>query len=141
MNALSMIHKVQRATLALWALIGGGISLLTLILPRVVIREVVGVAATPASVVFCQMLGGMQLGLALTALVAALVPRPPRTIVWAIGIALTAGNCAAVLSALLNTISQNELKPFNHWLWVNGGFAALLVGTNAVREILRKRAA
>jgi hypothetical protein len=141
MNALSVIHKLQRAVLVLWALVGGGISLLTLIVPRVVIKEVVGVGVTPAAVIFCQMLGGMQLGLALVALVAALVPRPPRTLVWAIGIALASGNLAAVFSALLNTVAQSELKPFNHWLWVNGGFAGLLLGTAAVREILRRRAA
>ena len=62
---------VERVTLGLFAALAGGYAVLALLIPQRLARAVYGHPLAPGGVLLHSMMGGMQLGLALVALVCA----------------------------------------------------------------------
>ncbi len=78
-HARALLHKVQRVTLGIYAAIAGAASVLTVILPQHVARELMGHGMLPGAIVQAQLHAGARIGLALVALAAAFTPRPPKS--------------------------------------------------------------
>src|SRR6185312_12142847 len=111
--------KVQRVTLGAYALIAGASSLLTVILPQQVARELMGHGMLPGAIVQAQLHAGARLGLALVALAAAYTPRPPRVLVRAILIGLIASIAGPLFSAATNGVPWAELAAIKRGLWLD----------------------
>jgi MFS transporter, OPA family, glycerol-3-phosphate transporter len=136
-RALAMLHKLQRVTLGAYALVAGASSLLTLILPQQVARELMGHAMLPGATLQAQLHAGARLGLALVALTAAFTPRPPRALVRAVLVALVASIAGPVFSALTGGVPWPELAALKRGLWLDGIVATILLGTGVARANLR----
>ena len=138
-STLALIHKAQRALLAAYASWAGASALATLIVPRIVAREILGVNPPNAALLFAELWAGMRLTAALVALMAAYAPRPPRALVWALGIGLAAGALGLAFVGAVGTFAKPEVKPFLRLAAIEGIVAALLLGSSAVRAFLRRR--
>jgi MFS transporter, OPA family, glycerol-3-phosphate transporter len=136
-RALELLHKVQRVTLGAYALIAGASSVLTVILPQQVARELMGHGMLPGAIVQAQLHAGARLGLALVALAAATTPRPPRVLVRALLIALIASIAGPVFSAVTNGVPWPELTAIKRGLWLDGIIAVVLLGTSIARANLK----
>ena len=134
---LGLLHKVQRVTLGGYALIAGASSLLTVILPQQMARELMGHGLLPGAIVQAQLHAGARLGLALVALTAALTPRPPRALVRAVLVALIASMAGPIFSALTNGVPWPELAAIKWTLWLDGIVATVLLGTGVARTNLQ----
>lgn len=131
------LHATQRIALAAFALWAGAAAILTLILPKWTAHELFSTNLSAPQILFWQLYGGARLGLALTALVAAWVPKPPRALVLAIALALAVEVIGPIFSLLVSAIGAPDLKPYLKWIYADGLFAAILFGTQAARRILR----
>lgn len=136
-RALALLHKVQRVTLLAYGLLAGASSLLTLILPQQVARELMGHGLAPSAVVQGQLHAGVRLGLAVVALTAAFMPRPPRALVRAVLIAVLASIVGPLFSAVTGGVPWIELAGLKLGLWLDGAVATVLLGTGIARANLR----
>jgi hypothetical protein len=136
-RTLALLHKVQRVTLGAYALIAGASSLLTLILPQQMAREMMGHGMMPGAVVQAQLHAGARIGLAMVALVAAFTPRPPRALVRAVLVALIASMAGPIFSAVTNGVPWPELAAIKWGLWLDGIAAMVLLGTGVARANLQ----
>ncbi len=134
---LALLHKVQRVTLGAYGAIAGAASVLTVILPQHVARELAGHGMPPAALVQSQLHAGARLGLALVALAAAFTPRPPRALVRAVLVALIACIVGPIFSALTNAVPWTELASLKPELWLDGIIAVVLLGTGVARSNLQ----
>jgi OPA family glycerol-3-phosphate transporter-like MFS transporter len=136
-QSLQLIHLAQRITLGVYALIAGATSLLSIILPQQVAREVNGHGLVPAALLQNQLHAGAQIGLAIVALTAASMARPPRALVRAVLIALVAMLAGTLFSAITGGCSWNELATIKRGLWLDGLVAIALMATGVARATLR----
>jgi hypothetical protein len=134
---MNVVQKIQRALLAGFALWAGSFALASLLAPRAILARAIGAAVTGPSSTLMVLGGGMRLGLALVAGIAAFSPKPPRPLVGAIAIALVAELIGVVFNRALGTMNPVELKPFMTWIWIDALFALALGGTAIARRILR----
>ncbi len=137
-RALALLHKVQRVTLGAYALVAGAASLLTVILPQQVARELMGHGMLPGAIVQAQLHAGARLGLAIVALAAAYTPRPPRVLVRAVTIALIASIVGPLFSAVTGGVPWPELAAVKRGLWLDGIVVVVLLGTGIARANLRQ---
>jgi hypothetical protein len=137
-RSLAMLHKVQRVTLGLWGAIAGAASVLTMILPQQLARELIGHNLLPGALLQSQLHAGMQLGLALVALVAAFTQRPPRALVRALMLGLLASIVGPVFSAVTGGVPWPELAALKRGLWLDGVVVVILLGTGVARANLRQ---
>ena len=100
-----------------------------------------GASLTSTALIYSQLWAGARLSMALVALVAAFVARPPRALVWAVAIGLVAGLCGMWFAGAVSTVTWVELKPFWKWCAIDGLVALLLIATGLLRARLRRRIA
>jgi OPA family glycerol-3-phosphate transporter-like MFS transporter len=136
-RALGLLHKVQRVALGAYAIVAGASSVLTLILPQQMARELMGHGLLPGAVVQAQLHAGARIGLAMVALAAAFMPRPPRALVRAVLVALIASMAGPIFSALTNGVPWPELAAIKWGLWLDGIVAVVLLGTGVARANLQ----
>jgi OPA family glycerol-3-phosphate transporter-like MFS transporter len=136
-RALALLHKVQRVTLGVYGVLAGASSVLTIILPQQVARELIGHALLPGAVLQSQLHAGARIGLCIVALAAAFTPRPPRVLVRAVLIALLASMAGPLFSAITNGVAWTELAALKRGLWLDGVVATLLLATSVARANLR----
>jgi hypothetical protein len=141
MRPLAILYKVQRATLGLYAIYAGTVALLTLFVPRVVTKFQVGASLSSTAVVYSQLWAGTRLTVAITALAAAVTPKPPRALVGAIAVGLTASLLGMWFVGAMTTVPWVDLKPFWKWSAIEGLVATILIATAAARAILRRHLA
>jgi OPA family glycerol-3-phosphate transporter-like MFS transporter len=135
---LALLHKVQRVTLGGYGIVAGALSVLTLILPQHVARELTGHGMLPGAIVQAQLYSAVRIGLALVALTAAFTPRPPRALVRAVLVALLASVAGPIFSALTAGVPWTELAALKHGLWLDGIVAVVLLGTGVARSTLQE---
>ncbi len=128
------IHLVERVALALFGAIGGGYAVLAWVLPQWVARQFLGRALPPAGVLLHQMMAGMQLGVAIVAVIAARTPRPPRALVRGVAVALAFTALGPVLAAVTQSVQWPELKAYAPLLGLDLLVAVLLVITQTHRR-------
>jgi hypothetical protein len=80
------------------------------------------------------MLAGVQLGLALVALVAARTPRPPRTLVRAVTFGVGAAVAAPLFAAITQAVPCTELRAYSPILGVDALVAVVLIATQLARR-------
>lgn len=131
---LMLLHKVQRVTLGAYAVVAGAASVLTVILPQHVAKDLIGHGLPAAAVVQSQLHAGVRLGLAMVALVAAYTPRPPKALVRAIMVALIASIVGPMFSAITGGVPWTELATLKMSLWLDGVVATILLGTAVARS-------
>jgi len=131
---LMLLHKVQRVTLGAYAVVAGAASVLTVILPQHVAKDLVGHGLPAAAVVQSQLHAGVRLGLAMVAMVAAYTPRPPKALVRAIMVALIASIVGPMFSAITGGVPWTELATLKMSLWLDGAVATILLGTSVARS-------
>jgi hypothetical protein len=124
-------------TLGAYGVIAGAASVLTVILPQHVARELAGHGMPPAAIVQSQLHAGVRIGLAMVALAAAFTPRPPRALVRAVLVALIASLVGPLFSAVTGGVPWAELAALKTGLWLDGIVAALLLGTSVARSNLQ----
>ncbi len=135
-RALAGVHRIERVLLGAWALVAGAVSVLTIILPQVVARELYGHPLNPGAMVWSQLFGGARLALALMALSAAMSPRPPRAMVRALVIGLVATLAGPIFSLLTGALPWAELQSLRFGLLLDGAAAAVLLATSVMRANL-----
>ncbi|HZS39754.1 MAG TPA: hypothetical protein VFF06_23135 [Polyangia bacterium] len=140
MKSLETLQRVQRVTLAIYGAIAGALSLLTVLLPNWVAHLVTGRAVANAAILYSQREAGARLGLAMVALIAAWMPRPPRALVWAMFAALAAGVIGPILSKLAIALPLADLQPFNKLLVFDGAVALVLLVTQELRAAIVRKA-
>ncbi len=127
-GSLRLIHKIERVVLGAYALLIGAPSLLMVILPRAVLHEFFRGAPSSTAIIVAQLLAGAQIGLAMVALVAALLPQPPRMLLRALTLALVASLAGPLFSVMTQasvyTADVHALLP----LLLCQGFVALVLG-------------
>jgi hypothetical protein len=133
---LALLHKVQRVTLGAYAALAGAASVLTVILPQHIAKDLAGHGLPPSAIVQSQLHAGVRLGLAMVALAAAFTPRPPRALVRAVLVALIACVVGPVFSAITGGVPWTELATLKMGLWLDGSVAAILLGTGVARSTL-----
>ena len=133
---LALLHKVQRVTLGAYAALAGAASVLTVILPQHIAKDLAGHGLPPSAIVQSQLHAGVRLGLAMVALAAAFTPRPPRALVRAVLVALIACVVGPVFSAITGGVPWTELATLKMGLWLDGSVAAMLLGTGVARSTL-----
>jgi hypothetical protein len=133
---LAGVHKAERIGLGGWAIVAGSISVLTIILPSPVAREIYGHPLQAGALLWTQVCGGARLALALVAMTAALSPRPPKALVRALVVGLIATIAGPLFSALTGGIPWAELAPLKVGMWLDGAVAALLLTTSVIRAVL-----
>jgi OPA family glycerol-3-phosphate transporter-like MFS transporter len=139
-RALASVHKVERVVLGAWGLVAGVVSVLTIILPQVVARELYGHPLAGAPLLWSQLLGGARIALAIVALSAAMTPRPPKALVRALIIGLIASIAGPMFSTMTGSVALAELQPLKLGLFIDGVFCALLLTTSVLRANLNERA-
>jgi hypothetical protein len=117
-------------------MVAGALSVLTVILPQLVAHEVYGRSLAPAAIVWSQLYAGARLGLSLVALAAAFTPRPPRALVRAILVGLTASVVGPLFSAITSGVPWSEIKALRGSFFFDGGLALVLLATSMVRANL-----
>jgi OPA family glycerol-3-phosphate transporter-like MFS transporter len=133
---LTLIHRVQRLTLAAYAVLAGAASLLTVILPQQVARELIGHSLVPQATLQAQLHAGARLGLAAIALTAAFTPRPPKALVRAIIVALIASLVGPLFSAITQGVPWPELTALRLGLMLDGIVLTVLLATTVARANL-----
>jgi hypothetical protein len=133
---LRTVHTVERIALGGWALVTGALSVVTLILPHLVMKELHGKGLVPGAVVWNQIAGGARLGLALVAMSAAFTPRPPRALVRAILIGLLASAIGPLFSTLTQALPWAEIESLKKTFILDGALALLLIATTSMRANL-----
>jgi hypothetical protein len=73
---------------------------------------------------------------AVVALVAAWMPRPPRALVRAVLLAALASIVGPLFSALTSTVPWSEIEPLKKGLWLDGLLALALLSTSVLRANL-----
>jgi OPA family glycerol-3-phosphate transporter-like MFS transporter len=136
-RTLAGVYKIERIGLGGWALLAGCVSVLSIILPQLVAREIYGHPLSPGALLWSQLTGGARLALALVALTAAMSPRPPKALVRALIIGLIASVAGPIFSSLTGGVPWAELQPLKVALVLDGFFAALLLATSVVRANLQ----
>ncbi len=136
-RSLALVHLTQRVTLGVYALLAGAASLLSIILPQQVAHELNGVRLVPAALLQNQLHAGAQIGLALVAMTAAWMARPPRALVRAVLVALIAMLAGTLFSAITGGCSWNDLAIIKRGLWLDGLVATALLATSVARATLR----
>jgi hypothetical protein len=136
-RSLALLHKVQRLTLGAYALIAGAASVLTVILPQQMAREMMGHGMLPGAIVQAQLHAGARIGLAMVALAAASMARPPKALVRAVLVALLASMAGPIFSAVTNGVPWTELAAVKWGLWLDGLVAMVLLGTGVARANLQ----
>ena len=118
---------VERIGLGLFGILGGAYATLALVIPQRLARDLLGHALPPGGVLLHQMLAGVQLGLALVALVAARTPRPPRALVRAVAFGLAAAALGPLMAAITQSVPWPELRAYGVILGFDL-FIALILG-------------
>jgi OPA family glycerol-3-phosphate transporter-like MFS transporter len=118
---------IERIALYAFGLIGGAYATLALVIPQRLSKELLGHALPPGGVLLHQMLAGVQLGLAIVAIVAARTPRPPRSLVRAVALGLGAASLGPLLAAVTQAIPWPEMKAYGVILGFDL-FVAVLLG-------------
>jgi OPA family glycerol-3-phosphate transporter-like MFS transporter len=136
-RSLALVHLAQRMTLGIYALLAGAASLLSIILPQQVARELNGHGLVPPALLQNQLHAGAQLGLAVVALTAAWMARPPRALIRAVLIALIAMLAGTLFSAVTGGVPWTELATIKRGLWLDGFIATALLATSVARTNLR----
>jgi OPA family glycerol-3-phosphate transporter-like MFS transporter len=136
-RALESVHRAERIFIGTWGIVAGCVSVLTLILPQVMARELYGHPLSPPALLWSQLFGGARLALALVALTAAFTPRPPKALVRALLIGLIATVVGPLFSALTGGVSWVEMQPLKLAFYFDGAAAALLLATSVLRANLK----
>ncbi|MEO6952483.1 MAG: hypothetical protein ABI321_11765 [Polyangia bacterium] len=130
-----MSRLIERVTLGLFAAVAGGYAVLALLIPQRLARAVFGHALAPGAVLLHSMMGGMQLGLALVALVCARSPKPPRTLVRAIAAGLVFTVAGPLFGTAMQQIPVPELQSYSPLLGFEALVALTLVATQLARRV------
>jgi OPA family glycerol-3-phosphate transporter-like MFS transporter len=125
---------VERIALYAFGLIGGAYATLALLIPQRLSRELLGHVLPPGGVLLHQMLAGVQLGLAIVALVAARTPRPPRSLTRAVAFGLGAAALGPLFAAITQSVPWPELKAYGAIL----GFDLLIAVVLGVTQLARR---
>jgi hypothetical protein len=133
---LDLLHRVQRLTLAIYAVFAGASSLLTVILPQQVARELIGHTLAPQATLQAQLHAGARLGLVAVALAAAFTPRPPKALVRAIILALIASLAGPLFSALTQGVPWPELAALKLGIIFDAIVLTVLLATAVARSNL-----
>lgn len=128
------IRLVERLALALFGVIGGAYATLALIIPQRLARELLGHPLPPGGVLLHQMMAGVQLGLAVVALTAARMPRPPRPLVRAVAFGLGAAALGPLLAAITQSVPWPELRAYGALLGFDLFVAIVLLITQLARR-------
>ena len=129
-----MSRLVERVTLALFAAVAGSYAMLALLVPQRLAHAMFGHALPPGGVLLHSMMGGMQLGLVLVALVCARSPRPPRALVRAIAIGLAVTVAGPVFGAAMQQVPVPELRSYAPLLGFDLLVALILLATQIARR-------
>ncbi len=131
-----MTVKAQRLLLVIFAVWAALPALALAFAPAVVTRELLArpIAAGLGGFAVAE-LGAARLGLALLALIAARVPFPPRSLVWALLIALWVGVAGFGLALAYGLILPNDVRLLAKWAAADG---ILALGITTA-QLMRKR--
>jgi hypothetical protein len=86
-------------------------------------------------VVQAQLYAGMKLGIAVVALVASFVPRPPRALVTAVLVAVVATLAGPLFSGLTSTVPWVEIVPMKKELLLYALLGLVLLGSTIARNL------
>jgi hypothetical protein len=128
------VLSIQRAALAIWALVAGAIALVGLVLPNAVAHPLYGRALPSLALLAELRADGARLGLALVALVAASQPKPARVLVWAVFAGLAAGTLAVLFAQAVTYAPAPEVAMFRKVNVLDGLAALVLLGTQIARR-------
>ena len=120
------VWLVERIALAAYAAGGGGYAVLSFVIPQRVAQLLFGHAMPPAGLLFHQVMVGAELGLAIVALIAARMPRPPRALVRAVALGLAFMALGPLLAAITQSVPWPELRSYGAILGIDLGIAVLL---------------
>jgi OPA family glycerol-3-phosphate transporter-like MFS transporter len=135
-RALGLVHRVERIALGGWAIVAGSLSVIAIILPQVLARELLGHILVPSALVMAQLNTGARLGVALVALVAAWMPRPPRALVRAVMLAALASVVGPLFSAITGGVAWSEIQALKNGFYLDGLLVVLLLSTSVLRANL-----
>ncbi len=130
-----MSRLVERFTLGLFAASAGGYAVLALLISERLSRAVYGHALPPGGVLLHSMMAGMQLGLAIVALLCARSPKPPRTLVRAIAVGLAFTVAGPLFGAAMQQIPVADLRSFAPLLGLDALVALTLAATQLARRV------
>jgi hypothetical protein len=136
LKTLAVLYRVQRATLAVWGALAGALALAGLIFPGPTAQRLLGRALPSLALLATERGDAARLGLAVIALVAALQPRPPRALVWALFAALTAASLILLVSRLIQNASPPDIAAYTKLAIMDGTAAVVLLATQEVRAYL-----
>ncbi len=128
------VWLAERIALGSFGAIGGAYAVLGLVIPQKLARELLGHPLPPGGVLLHQMMAGVQLGLALVALVAARTPRPPRALVRAIALGLGFAAAGPLLAAITQSVPWPELRSYGAVLGLDAFVALFLLLTQLARK-------
>jgi OPA family glycerol-3-phosphate transporter-like MFS transporter len=128
------VWSLERVALALFGLIGGAYATLALLIPQRLARALLAHPLPPGGVLLHQMMAGVQLGLALVALVAARSPRPPRSLVRAVAVGLGAATVGPLFAALTQSVPWAEIRAYAPFLALDLLVAVVLTATQLARR-------
>jgi OPA family glycerol-3-phosphate transporter-like MFS transporter len=128
------IWSVERLALALFGLTGGAYATLALVIPQRLAHEVLSHALPPGGVLLHQMMAGVELGLAVVALVAARSPRPPRALVRAVALGLAASTLGPLFAGITQAVPWSELRAYAPLLGLDLFVAVVLTATQLARR-------
>ncbi len=134
MAAKRRVWLAERIALGLFGAVGGAYAVLALVIPQRVARELLGHPLPPGGVLLHQMMGGVQLGLAIVAIIAARTPRPPRALVRAVALGLGFAVGGPVLAAITQSVPWTELRSYAAFLGVDAFIAVFLLVTQLARR-------
>jgi OPA family glycerol-3-phosphate transporter-like MFS transporter len=125
---------IERIALSAFGLLGGAYATLALLIPQRLARQLLGHPLPPGGILLHQMMAGLQLGLAIVAVVAARAPRPPRSLVRAIAFGLGAAALAPLFAAITQSVPWPELRAYGAMLGFDLFVALLLLITQLARR-------
>ena len=126
--------KIERAALALYGCVAGAYAILALLIPQRVAKAVLGHTLPAGGVLLHEMLGGMQLGLVLVALVLTRAPKPARTMVRAVALGLLCEVAGAAFATAMQGVPVPELKAYAPLLAFDLAVAIALGATQLLRR-------
>ena len=129
-----MSRLVERFTLGLFAVGAGGYAVLALLITQRLSRALFGHPLAAGGVLLHSMMAGMQLGLAIVALLCARAPKPPRTLVRAIAVGLAFTVAGPLFGVAMQQIPAAELRSFAPFLVFEAVVALTLLGTQLARR-------
>ena len=127
-------RKLERAALALFGALGGAYAVLGFVIPQRLAKELLGHVLPPGGVLLHQMMAGMQLGLAVVAIIASRSPRPPRSLVRAVALGLTFTALGPLLAAITQSVPWPELRAYQVILGFDLLVALVLTATQLLRR-------